>query len=99
MQQVRAPRLAGGARPKGYSCEEIGRLAAGTHDESPALERLSVEEPLFVSPHGTGCSRYVSVLDAGDHYVTTWQQSQPDRSQPLVVNRVAKGEAEAILRA
>jgi len=89
----------GGSRPKGFSCEEIGGLAAGPDREFPQMDRLSVEAPLFVSPHGTGCSRYVSVADAGDHYLVTWQQSQPDRSQPLVVNRVPKREVEALLTA
>jgi len=89
----------GGGRPRGYSCEEIGGLAVGRDGAFPRIERLSVEAPLFVSPHGTGCSRYVSVLEAGDHYLVTWQQSQPDKSQPLVANRVPKKEVEAALSA
>ncbi len=84
-------------RPRGYSCEEIGGLAVGLDDEFPQLERLSVDSPAFVSPHGTGCSRYVSVFDAGEEYLVTWQQSQPDDSQPLVVNRVPRHEIVAIL--
>jgi len=87
------------ATPRGYSCEEIGGLAVGCDEDFPRLERLSVEHPLFVSPWGTGCSRYVSVFDAGDHYLTIWQQSQVDRSQPLVCSRVPKGRVKAILRA
>jgi len=87
----------GGGAPRGYSCEEIGGLAAGLDAEFPRIERLSVERPLFISPHGTGCSRYVSVLDAGAEYLVTWQQSQPDDSQPLVMNRVARAEVEAAL--
>ena len=53
--------------------------------------------PLFVSPHGTGCSRYVDVLQTADGFYATWEQSQPDRSQPLVMNRLSREEAEAIL--
>ena len=89
----------GGSRARGYSCEEVGGLAAGWDEQFPDLERLSLEEPLSVSPHGTGCSRYASVFDAGDFYIATWQQSQPDLSQPLVVNRVPKGEVIAVLTA
>ncbi|MFP4029299.1 MAG: exo-alpha-sialidase [Candidatus Brocadiia bacterium] len=87
----------GGDRPKGYSCEEIGGLAAGPDGKFPDLTRLSVERPAFVSPHGTGCSRYCSVCDTGEQYLVTWQQSQPDFSQPLVVNRVEKAEVVGIL--
>jgi hypothetical protein len=90
-------------RPKGYSCEEIGGLAWGYDAAFPVMERLSVERPLFVSPYGTGCSRYVSILVAADAVYASWQQSSPDLSQPLVghwlgmeaVERVlAKGEEE-----
>jgi hypothetical protein len=87
----------GGNRPRGYSCEEIGGLAAGCDEEFPRLERLSQIGPLFVSPHGTGCSRYVSVFETEERYLATWQQSQPDGSQPLVINRVAKGDLRAKL--
>lgn len=87
----------GSGRAKGFSCEEIGGLAAGYDGEFPCLELLSVERPLFVSPHGTGCSRYVSVFDAEDYCIATWQQSQPDLSQPLVVTRTAKKEVERVL--
>ena len=55
--------------------------------------------PLLVSPYGTGCSRYVDVLETETHYVATWQQAQADGSQPLVMNTVAKSEIEAILSA
>ena len=86
-----------GSHPKGYSCEEIGGLAAGLDEEFPRIERLSVEGALFVSPHGTGCNRYVSVFEGEDYYLATWQQSQPDRSQPLVSKRTPKAEVEALL--
>lgn len=71
-------------RPRGWSCEEIGGIAAGWDGAFPAIESLSVEGPLFVSPWGTGCSRYVSTLVTGEGIFATWQQSQPDGRQPLV---------------
>jgi hypothetical protein len=81
-----------GGRPCGYSCEEIGGLAAGFDGGFPEVARLTVNRPLFVSPHGTGCSRYVTAFEAEEEYIVTWQQSQPDGSQPLVVNRVRRPE-------
>ncbi len=86
-----------GGRPRGCSCEELGGLAAGSDAEFPRLVRLSVDGPLFVSPRGTGCSRYVSVFEARQDYLATWQQSQSDGSQPLVLNRVSRAEIEAAL--
>lgn len=86
-----------GRSPRGYSCEEVGGLAAGLDTEFPELLRLSVQRPLFRSPHGTGCSRYVSVLEHEQGYIVTWQQSQADGSQPLVVNRVPRCEILDIL--
>ena len=85
------------SRPRGYSCEEIGGLAFGFDDAFPAIQRLSVDEPLFVSPHGTGCSRYVSTLVTGEGILATWQQSQPDLSQPLVGNFLPMGRVEELL--
>jgi len=82
---------------RGYSCEEVGGLAVGFDRDFPRLVSLSVERPLFTSPYGTGCSRYVSVFDGGEFYLATWQQSQPDRCQPLVVNRVDKKTIENIV--
>lgn len=84
-------------RPRGYSCEELGGVAFYPDDNLQRAERLSVVEPMFVSPFGTGCSRYVDVLATDDHYYATWQQSQADGSQPLVMNVVARSEVEAIL--
>ena len=40
--------------------------------EAGVFRRLSILSPSFVSPWGTGCSRYVDVLDAGDTYYATW---------------------------
>ena len=79
------PRAA--ARPRGYSCEELGGALWGPLDEPADLRRLSRVAPLFVSPHGTGCSRYLSTLWLEDALVAFWQQGQPDGSQPLVSHR------------
>jgi hypothetical protein len=84
-------------RPRGCSCEELGGLAVGVGEAPRRLTRLSVEAPLFVSPHGTGCSRYASVFEGEEAWIATWQQSQPDGSQPLVTNRVPKAEVARIL--
>ncbi len=84
-------------RVKGHSCEEISGLAWGIDSQFPALERLSVEGPRFVSPYGTGSSRYTSVLADDAALIATWQQSQPDESQPLVGHRLPMEEVERIL--
>ena len=85
-------------RPRGYSCEELGGVALMVEPRYDQAERLSVALPAFVSPHGTGCSRYVSVLETGEGYFATWQQSQPDLSQPLVASFLSRQEAQRILR-
>ena len=84
-------------RTRGWSCEEIGGLAVGIDDEFPKLERLSVNFPLFTSTNGTGSSRYVSTVVTHDGILSAWQQSQNDRSQPLVTHFLAMEEAENIL--
>ena len=84
-------------RVRGYSCEEISGLAYGFDEEFPTLHRLSEYFPLFISPDGSGCSRYTSVFFNGDEMVATWQRSMPDLSQPLVINRLKKEEIERIL--
>lgn len=71
-------------RSRGYSCEEIGGAFFGWDADFPALDRLSVTGPWFVSPYGTGCSRYVETLMTDDGILAVWQQAQPDGSQPLV---------------
>ncbi|MEZ6132503.1 MAG: hypothetical protein R3C59_27885 [Planctomycetaceae bacterium] len=86
-------------RPRGYSCEEIGGAAVIINDNIAAAERLSNLLPMFISPTGTGCSRYVDVLVTNDGYYATWQQSQPDLSQPLVMNFVSTARAVEILSA
>ncbi len=75
-------------RARGYSCEELGGLAYCVDGDLHDLHRLSVNHPLFVSPWGTGCSRYVDVLQTPHGYHATWQQSRDDQSQPLVINSV-----------
>ena len=84
-------------RPRGFSCEELGGLAWGWDSEFPGIRRLSVDFPLFISPHGTGCSRYVSTLATGGGIMASWQQSQPDRSQPLVGNIVSSETVAGLL--
>ena len=84
-------------RPRGYSCEELGGLAWGWDAAFPKMQRLSVDFPFFVSPNGTGCSRYVSTLTTEDGIMATWQQSQTDRSQPLVGHFLNRTDVEALL--
>ena len=85
-------------RPRGYSCEEIGGALVYVDKNPATAERLSDVAPLFVSPCGTGCSRYVDVLAANETYYATWQQSQDDLSQPLVMHHVDQEAANALLR-
>lgn len=84
-------------RPRGYSCEELGGAAYIIEGDLTTIDRLSRNFPFFISPHGTGCSRYVDVLETKDGMFATWQQSQPDGSQPLVMNVVSHSEIESIL--
>jgi len=85
-------------RVRGYSCEEIGGLAYGFDDEFPKLHRLSEYFPFFISPDGTGCSRYVSVLADKDCMIAAWQRSMPDCSQPLVIHQLNQSDIERIIR-
>ena len=85
------------SRPRGYSCEELGGLAVAPEGDLAASQRLSVNLPAFISPWGTGCSRYVDVLATEEGYYATWEQSQPDESQCLVMNYLAREEGEEIL--
>lgn len=86
----------GVSRARGYSCEELGGAALVIGDSLDRIERLSRLRPSFVSPTGTGSSRYVDVLATSEGYYATWQQSQYDRSQALVMNFLSHEEAEAI---
>lgn len=85
------------SRPRGYSCEEIGGALFGWDKDFPAAERLSLLEPLFVSPHGTGASRYTDVLVTDEDVFATWEQSQPDGSQPLVGHRLSMEAVKELL--
>ena len=76
------------SRPRGYSCEELGGAAWFPGDEIENIERIEVEEPFFVSPYGTGCSRYVHTLSTDEGVYATWQQSQESGAQPTVINFV-----------
>ena len=84
-------------RPRGFSCEEIGGLAYALPMEFPTLHRITIDAPLLTSPHGTGCSRYVSTLKTDDAVYATWQQSQPDGSQPLMGHRLTMEQVERLL--
>jgi hypothetical protein len=84
-------------RPRGYSCEELGGAAYSTAEIFPRIERLSTALPFFISPHGTGCSRYTTALQTEEGVYATWQQSQPDRSQPLVMCFTSRERIENIL--
>ena len=55
-------------------------------EDFPEIISFSEDFPAFISPHGTGCSRYVSTLQTNEGILATWQQSQKDESQPLVAN-------------
>ena len=85
-------------RPRGYSCEELGGLAYSVNGQLHQQHRLSKYSPLFVSPWGTGCSRYVDIYADEEGMIATWQQSQQDCSQPLVINRVSREEIEKVCR-
>ena len=84
-------------RPRGYSCEELGGVAYIADGDLNNIHRLSRELPMFISPHGTGCSRYVDVMAGHDGLYATWQQSQADLSQPLVLNHVSSERVAALL--
>lgn len=79
-------------RPRGYSCEELGGLGYFVDGDPTTFLRISEIFPEFTSPDGTGCLRYVDVLAAPDAFIATWQQSRPDGSQALMINRVERRE-------
>jgi hypothetical protein len=84
-------------RPRGYSCEELGGAAYIQNGDLRSVQRLSRTVPFFISPHGTGCSRYVDAVKTDDGIFVTWQQSQTDCSQPLVANFVSNDQVASIL--
>ncbi|MDG1897684.1 MAG: hypothetical protein P8J37_22525, partial [Fuerstiella sp.] len=71
--------------------------AAAFCGEVSTAKRISNLLPMFINPWGTGCSRYADVLETDDGYYATWQQSQDDLSQPLVLNFVSTAQARSIL--
>ncbi|MEM9281092.1 MAG: exo-alpha-sialidase [Verrucomicrobiota bacterium] len=85
------------SRPRGWSCEEIGGIAVGDDSDLSTIESLSIEAPLFVSPHGTGCSRYIATLLTDEGIFANWQQSQPDLCQPLMGHFVPMDRVKEIL--
>jgi hypothetical protein len=86
------------SRPRGWSCEELGGMAYGFDRAFPRLHRLSRLAPLFVSPEGTGCSRYVSVLTEEDGSLyAIWQRSVASRAQPLFGHRLSAARVRALL--
>lgn len=86
------------SRPRGYSCEEIGGAFAGIDGDFSTAVRLSDLRPLFVSPFGTGASRYVETLQTDAGILAIWEQGQSNGSQPLVANFVDRQTVERILR-
>ena len=84
-------------RPRGYSCEEVGGALFGWDEDFPELQRIASLAPLFTSPHGSGSSRYVDVIHTSNGLLASWQQSQPDGSQPLVAHVVSMDEVQTIL--
>ncbi|MCB1232165.1 MAG: exo-alpha-sialidase [Verrucomicrobiae bacterium] len=85
------------SRPRGWSCEEIGGIAVGLDSEFPAIASATVEAPIFVSPSGTGCSRYVATLVTEEGIFANWQQSQSDLCQPLVGHFLPMDKVREIL--
>jgi hypothetical protein len=83
--------------PPGYSCEELGGAALLVDGDPLQSRRLSRLAPLFVSPWGTGASRYVDVLATEEGFYATWEQSQDDGSQLLVMNFVSRKVAARLL--
>jgi hypothetical protein len=84
-------------RPRGFSCEEIGGAFLGRDESFPEMKRLSKIEPFFISPWGTGSSRYVDTLTIEEGILAIWQQSQENRSQPLVGHLLAMNDVNQIL--
>ncbi len=93
------PHAAGIARPRGHSCEELGGAALVESNRWQQAVRLSPWAPQFISPWGTGCSRYVSICPTDDAWIATWQQSQTDGSQPLVLHSLPRERVESLLQA
>lgn len=84
-------------RPRGYSCEEIGGLAYLLDHDFDHIHRLSETGPLLVSPWGTGASRYLTSFVQPDRIRVFWEQSQADRSQPLVSSEMSRERVSRLL--
>ncbi|MEM7029600.1 MAG: exo-alpha-sialidase [Chloroflexota bacterium] len=84
-------------RPRGYSCEELSSAMVAPDFDFQALRRLVDLEPMFISPWGTGSSRYGEALVTENGIFATWEQSQADESQPLVGRFLPVTEVKAIL--
>jgi len=88
----------GKTRKRGYCCEELGGLVYSFDHEFLNFKRLSPYLPEFISPNGTGCSRYHNTLKLSEGGILVfWQQSQTNGSQPLVANFVNKATIENLL--
>jgi hypothetical protein len=85
-------------RPRGYSCEEIAGLAAYSGERIEELGRVTTQFPLFTSPWGTGCSRYIHTCATEDGVYATWQQSQASGAQPLVMRYLSWAEIRGTTR-
>ena len=96
-ETVHKPKIYQAKEAHGYNCEEVGGLAVSGQNGIQQIERLSINFPLFRSPKGTGSSRYIDILERPEGYYATWQQSQNDLSQPLVMNFLSRPDAESIL--
>jgi hypothetical protein len=84
-------------RPRGYSCEEIAGLATYPGDQIEDIERISKIQPLFISPWGTGCSRYIHTCVTRNKIIAIWQQSQNSGAQNLVLNYLTTDQVQSIL--
>ena len=69
-------------RSRGHSCEELGGLFIQKNDGE--LKRISLKFPMFISPFGSGCCRYISSYALSEGVITIWQQSQNSFAQSLV---------------
>lgn len=77
------------ARPRGYSCEEIAGLAVYQGDRIDDICRVDSDLPRFVSPWGTGSSRYIHAVATHEGLIATWQQAQTSGAQPLVMHALS----------
>ena len=85
-------------RPRGYSCEEIAGLAVYGSDRVDEIRRISSINPLFISPWGTGCSRYIHTCSLPEKVIAMWQQSQTSGAQPLVMHALSWDEIRSVVK-